>query len=211
MLIVFEGIDRCGKSSLSVEFQKYLNTEYSDGKGGVTLDSHLGAFVWTKEPSFTTDEADRLNSKEMVDQYKREALFFESRVGHQDFLINHNIVCDRYVWTGMAYSNVFSPGCFEFARELYQNKNLFIQPDLYVYVTAHIDTCLKRDPTLSQETLLSLHKAFEMCYDGITDRGIPILTLDNEPHAEDPAESLQISLDKLKKDFKVHLSITKKI
>ena len=45
MLIVFEGLDKVGKSSLSVEFQKYLNIEYSDHKGGVTIDPQLGPFV----------------------------------------------------------------------------------------------------------------------------------------------------------------------
>lgn len=209
--IVFEGHDRCGKSSLSVEFQKYLNTEFSDGKGGVTLDPQLGPFVWTKEPSFTSDEADRLNSKEMKNQFQREALFFESRVGHQEFLKTHNIVCDRYVWSGMAYAKVFSPECFKFARELYMNKKLFLQPDLYIYVNAHMDTCLKRDPSLNRDTLLEIWKAFELCYDDLDEIGIPIITLNNDDHTNDPVTSIQMSLDKLKVDFKKYLEVTGKL
>ena len=208
--IVFEGTDKAGKSSLSVEFQKYLNTEYSDHKGSVTIDPQLGPFVWTKEPSFTSDEADRLNSKETNNQYKREALFFESRMGHQEFLRTHNIVCDRYVWSGMAYARVFSPGCYEFSRELYRNKNLFLQPDLYIYVNAHIDTCLKRDPSLNRDTLLEIWKSFEICYDDMEEMGIPIITLNNDDHSNDPVVSMQISLDKLKADFSAHLKLVGK-
>lgn len=109
MMIAFEAPDKCGKSTLSVEFQKMINKEFYDGNGGVTIDAQLGPFVWTKEPSFTSEEADRLNSlKDLKNQYKRELLFFESRVEHQDFLKKHNIICDRYAWSGMVYAKVFS-------------------------------------------------------------------------------------------------------
>ena len=147
----------------------------------------------------------------MKNEYKREALFFESRVGHQDFLKSHNIVCDRYIWSGMAYSRVFSSGCFEFARELYQNKNLFKQPDLYIYVNAHIDTCLKRDPTLNQDTMLELYKSFELCYDNIEELKIPIIVLNNEDRDPDPVKSMQMSLDDLKVKFKEHLKLVGKV
>lgn len=211
MLIVFEAIDKCGKSTLSVEFQKMLNTEYSDGKDGVTLDPALGPFVWTKEPSFTSAEADELNNlKDLSAQYKRELMFFESRVQHQDFLKSHNIVCDRYTWSGMVYAKVFSPGCYEFAKELYRSKKLFIQPDLYVYVNAGIDVCLKRDPSLDMDTLLELWKAYEIVYDDLEKLDIPIITINNEDRSDNKEESIQIVLKELMDKFKAHLELVKK-
>lgn len=211
MFICFEAPDACGKSTLSVEFQKMLNTEFYDGKGGVTLDSNLGPFVWTKEPSFTSEEADKLNSiQDIKNQYKRELLFFESRVGHQDFLKKHNIVCDRYTWSGMVYAKVFSPGCYEFVRQLYRSKKLFIQPDLYVYVNAGIDVCLERKPTLDRDTMLELWKAYELVYDDVEEIGIPIITLNNEDRSSNKEDSIKLVLGELMTKFKDHLKLVTK-
>jgi thymidylate kinase len=208
MFIVFEGVDRCGKSTLSVEFQNWLNTEYLDNIGGITLDPELGPFVWTKEPSFTSAEADELNNlKDLSAQYKRELLFLESRIQHQDFLKQHNIVCDRYTWTGMVYAKVFSPGCFEFVKELYQSKKLFIQPDLYIRVNVNINTCIKRDPSLNMDTLLELWKSYELTSKVIEEMGIPILNINNEPRSENPDESIQLVLKELTDRFKAHLEL----
>jgi thymidylate kinase len=212
MLIIFEGIDRVGKTTLSVEFQNYLNTEFSDGKGGVTLDPTKGPFIWTKEPSFTTAEADRLNDlKDSSQQYKRECLFFESRISHQSYLKTHNIVCDRYIWSGMVYARVHSPGCYEFVKELYQSKKLFIQPDLYIYVNAGIDTCMKRDSTLNMDTMLELWKGYELVYDNIKELDIPIITINNEPISDNQEDSVQRVLQDLVKMFKDHLKLINKI
>lgn len=212
MFLVFEGIDKCGKSTLSVEFQNYLNTEYSDGKGGITIDPGKGPFVWTKEPSFTTTEADRLNGlKDPSSQYKRELMFFESRMGHQSFLGKHNIICDRYVWSGMSYARVHSPGCYEMLRELYQSKKLFIQPDLYVYVNTGIDVCLKRDPNLDMNTLLELWKSYELVYDNIKEINIPIITINCDDRSNDQEESVQLVLRELAERFKAHLKLVNKI
>ena len=212
MLIVFEGIDRTGKTTLSVEFQNYLNTEFSDGKGGVTLDSSLGPFIWTKEPSFSTAEADKLNDlKDPSEQYKRECLFFESRILHQPYLKAHNIICDRYVWSGMVYARVFSPGCYQFLKELYQSKKLFVQPDLYIYVNTGIDTCLMRDPSLNMDTMLELWKGYELVYDNIKELDIPIITINNEPRSDNQEDSVQLVLQDLAKTFKDHLKLIGKI
>lgn len=206
MFIAFEGIDRVGKSSLSVEFQNWLNTEYSDGKGGVTLDPALGPFIWTKEPSFTSAEADRLNGLRGLDnQYKRERMFFESRVSHQDYLKSHNIVCDRYVWSGMVYAKVYSPSCYYLLKELYKSEKIFALPDLYIYVDAGIDVCMKRDPSLNMDKMLELWKAYEMVYDDIDRLNVPIITIKSEPRSESQDESVQLVLKELTEKFKAHL------
>jgi thymidylate kinase len=172
--IVFEGTDSAGKSSLSVNFTQYLNKQYRDADGLLKTDPHFGDFLWTKEPMFTSEEADLLNSPGYMDEYKRERLFFESRLKHQKMLAGRNVVCDRYVWTGLAYSYKYSPGCFRFAKELYLSESMFIQPDLYIFVDTPPEICVSRDATLDLDNLRELYGAFNRTRDYIK---TPILTL----------------------------------
>jgi len=224
-LIVFSAPDRCGKTILSKKFCERLNKDYATtgvnypsfwsnipSCFGTTLNnisrSYLGPFVWTKEPLFTTEEADRLNTFSGPEhQLERELLFYESRLNHQEFLEQHNVVCDRYLWCGMAYAKVFSPKCYETYKRLYMNKRFFIQPDLYIYVNAHIDTVMKRDPSLNRDTILELWKAYETVYDDIEESKIPIITINNEPRSEDKEESINIVLDELMTKFNAHLRL----
>lgn len=64
LLVVFEGIDNSGKTTVSKELVKLFP-----------------GFSWTKEPTFSTEQADRLNSPECTDENYRESLFLESRLG----------------------------------------------------------------------------------------------------------------------------------
>jgi dTMP kinase len=147
MFVVFEGVDRSGKSTLSKELTKLLNRDRLEG------------YRWTKEPSFTSEQADLLNSGNILNEFERETLFYKSRVEHQEFLKQGNIICDRYIWTGLAYARMFSPKCFEFAKSLYTS-DLFIKPDLYIFVDTPIDTCLGRDSSLDRATLEGIRTAF---------------------------------------------------
>jgi len=178
MFIVFEGIDGSGKSTLSVKFAEYLNNKYRDEFGLLKIDPHLGDFVWTKEPLFTTEEADRLNSPEYKNQYKREALFFESRLNHQETIAGKNVICDRYIWTGLAYSTLFSPACLGFATELYLDTSIFIQPDLYIFVDTPVEVCYtRRDSEVPKDRLDGIRNAY------LATKGLlksPVLTVSNE-------------------------------
>jgi thymidylate kinase len=137
MFIAFEGIDRAGKSTLSIKFAEYLNSCKIDGL--LKLDPHFGDFIWTKEPSFSIEEAKLLNTPGYVDEYRRERIFFESRIRHQNYIIAKNIVCERYLWSGLAYAFKYSPNCFRFIKELYSSDVLFAQPDLYIFVDTPIE------------------------------------------------------------------------
>jgi thymidylate kinase len=162
MLICFEGLDRSGKTAMSSAFVQWLNTDYRDVDGTLLADPHLGDFIWTKEPTFTTEEADLLNSKESpLNEYQRERVFFESRVRHQELLATHNVVCDRYVWSGIAYATVYSPNCVGMIKELYMSEDLFAIPDLYVFVDTPPEVCYDRDPSLDLEIL----KRIKLGYD----------------------------------------------
>lgn len=167
MFIAFEGIDRAGKSTLSVKFAEYLNNDKIDGLlkldphfGDFSLPSPGGDFVWTKEPSFSREDANLLNSAEYLDEYKRERLFFESRLKHQTYIAAKNIICERYLWSGLAYSYKYSPNCFRLLKELYNSERLFVQPDLYVFLNTPIDICVERDPSLDSDIQRELYEAY---------------------------------------------------
>lgn len=175
MFIVFEGLDRSGKTAMSSSFVQWLNDEYRDGDGTLLADPHLGDFIWTKEPTFSTEEADLLNSPQSpLDEYQRERVFFESRSRHQEMLACHNVVCDRYIWSGVAYASVFSPNCVGMVRELYLSENLFVMPDLYVFVDTPPEVCYDRDPSLDLNTLNRIRKGYMECRPFIRN---PILTV----------------------------------
>jgi len=173
MFIAFEGIDRAGKSTLSVKFAEYLNNDKIDGL--LKLDPHFGDFsfphtsgdlihfgdfIWTKEPTFSTDDANYLNSSEYLDEYRRERIFFESRIKHQSYIAAKNIICERYLWSGLTYAYKFSPNCFRFLKELYLSEKLFIQPDLYIFLNTPIEICLERDPSLDPDFQGEIYEAY---------------------------------------------------
>jgi thymidylate kinase len=64
VFIVFEGIDGCGKTTLSKRF------------------AEIRTFIWTKEPRFSSEVADRLNLVDK-DTISREVEFLLDRVRHQ--------------------------------------------------------------------------------------------------------------------------------
>lgn len=184
MLIAFEGIDRSGKTTLSVNFAKILNSNFRDEAGLLEIDPHFGDFIWTKEPSFSTEESDKLNSPGYIDEYRRERLFFESRVRHQSMLAGKNVICDRYIWSALAYMKRFSPNCFRFGKELYLSDRLFTNPDLYVFLNIPPEICAQRDEGMDVDILTELSEAYESTKQYIK---VPIIEL---PHIEGEEEML---------------------
>lgn len=133
--IVFEGVDNSGKTTISKEIQKLMPW-----------------FTWTKEPVFSTEQADRLNSDEYKGKdAKREVLFLESRLSQQNLYRKKPCLLDRYLWTGIAYAKAFSPSIYSFAEALYMNHNIFKKPDLYIFMETPLETCYDREPALKKE------------------------------------------------------------
>lgn len=158
MFIAFEGIDRAGKSTLSVKLAEYLNSCKIDGL--LKLDPHFGDFIWTKEPSFSVEEAKLLNTPGYVDEYRRERVFFESRLRHQGSIAAKNIVCERYLWSGITYAYKYSHNCFRFLKELYSSEKMFVQPDLYIFLDTPVEICSERDPSLDIDIQRELQDAY---------------------------------------------------
>ena len=135
-LIVFEGVDNSGKTTIS----KIIAKKYPE-------------FKWSKEPIFTTEEADRLNSDEFKGKdAKREVFFLEGRLAQQEFYRNNIVLLDRYLWSGLAYAKAFSPSIYPFCQELYQNYRIFKKPTLYFFMDTPVDVCLSRRTPDSKET-----------------------------------------------------------
>lgn len=150
LFIVFEGIDGSGKTTLAKSLAKSKD------------------LIYTREPTFSSEEADRLNLKEK-DSIGREVEFLIDRIYHQDLLGGcwirrpgqvANIVCDRYIWSGLAYCHKYSPEIFDFVAGIY-NHSFFKKPDIYVFVDTPIEECMKRGKVQNQDELESLRKSYE--------------------------------------------------
>ena len=134
-LVVFEGVDNSGKTTVSKALAKILPS-----------------FRWTKEPVFTTEQADRLNSEEYRGKdAKREVLFLEGRLQQQKVYNSVPCLLDRYLWSGMAYAKAFSPSIYEFCKELYTDYNIFKKPDITFFMDTPLETCYDREPKLKEE------------------------------------------------------------
>lgn len=128
-LIVFEGIDGCGKTTQVVEFAKRLQKEYPDY-----------AIVTTAEPSkgcigrFLREEV--LSGKSALDAKTVTRLFAADREQHLlDIRLRDNCkaltVCDRYVVSNIAYQSLNNPELEQFVID--QNEQ-FEKPFLTVYL-----------------------------------------------------------------------------
>ena len=96
-----------------------------------------------------------------MDSAMREVEFLMDRIAHQEFLKeNENVVCDRYIWSGLAYCKVFNPSVFDFIKVLYHH-NYFRKPDLYVFVDTPPEICCQRRRIPAQfSNLVKLRNAF---------------------------------------------------
>lgn len=166
-LVVFEGIDNSGKTTLSKEVYRRVANDYlhvSDLLGqtyGADPDLTDMVWTWAKEPVFSTEQADKLNDpSNNMDYCDREILFLESRLSQQDTYHSYNTFLDRYVWTGMAYAKMFSNPLYDFCKKLYSNENIFKTPSLTIFVDTPVEICHEREPEVSIERLSGIRDAF---------------------------------------------------
>jgi dTMP kinase len=143
MFIAMEGIDGCGKSVMGKALAEDLN------------------FIYTREPTFTSEEADALNL-ESKNNIEREIEFAIDRIRHTNNVLRKwdDIICDRYIWTGLAYCSVYNPVAYPFAEALYKHK-FFVKPDVYIFIETPIEICFQRKQIQPKEHLKKILSAYE--------------------------------------------------
>lgn len=123
-LINFEGIDCCGKTTLSKMLASKLE------------------YVYSHEPGFSSATADKLNSN-IIDCWRREFYFMKDRIEHQSALNTTNVVLDRYILSGLAYAETFSPQTVPMMKSIYSMKDEFKEPDVVVFIDIAPEDAIK--------------------------------------------------------------------
>lgn len=207
LLIVFEGIDNSGKTSISQQVAGILKGDISAVSIEGTSEEFAKDFSyfiadprnrweWSKEPTFSTAVADKLNDpNNKIDEYEREVLFLTSRLERQPFYRAQSTILDRYLWSGLAYSQMFSPKVLDFAKRLYVSEDIFKKPDLTIFVDTPVELCHEREPEVSIERLSGIRQAYLDCKPYVSG---PIETITGEG---DLVTNTTAAMDIIKKYF----------
>lgn len=149
-LIVIEGIDCSGKTSLAKVVAQKMN------------------FNFEHEPTFSSTEADNLNFKKL-NAFQREFYFMLDRYKHQEKLRENNVILDRYRLSGAVYAAVFGPEALPMVHGIYGLKE-FKKPDMTIFIDMDPKDALKLNelkkgtpdynPKLNEKTLHILRDAF---------------------------------------------------
>ena len=128
-LINLEGIDCSGKSTIGKKIAEKLTTPDR-------------MWHYDHEPRFTSSEADSLNFNGL-DPWQREFYFVKDRMAHQPFLRHENVILDRYILSGLAYAETFSPQVVPMMKSIYFMPEEFIRPDVIVLIDTPPEEALK--------------------------------------------------------------------
>jgi thymidylate kinase len=177
-MMVFESIDGAGKTTLSQKMAEDLK------------------WFWTHEPTFSSEKADLLNLGSK-DEINREIEFAVDRIEHLQYLrtkIENNVVCDRYVWTGLAYCKRYNPKAFDFVKDFYLHP-YFQKPDWYVFVDTPVEICLDRiksrgDEKQTLENLKSIRQCF-LDVEPLISKGTKIIRIESIGKFEDLIEAIK--------------------
>jgi dTMP kinase len=136
--ILFEGLDRCGKSTQVENLVSYLELK---GEPCVSM----------KFPDRSTLVGQMINSYLLndieLDDRAVHLLFAANRWELSDKLCDYldkgiNVVCDRYSYSGMAYSSVSDKVSMEWCMKLEED---LPQPDIIFFIDITVDRLLDRE------------------------------------------------------------------
>ena len=173
-LIVLEGIDCSGKSMYAKMLAEHFNK----------IKFKSREWIHQHEPTFSSEDADKLNFSGM-DTWRREYYFMKDRMNHQVILNSSNTVLDRYILSGLAYAQVFSPEAIPMMKSVYSNAAEFMHPDLTFFVDMDPYNALAindsrkgtpdYNPKLTLETLEKLRAAFETHLQTMREWELPVM------------------------------------
>ena len=117
-LIVLEGIDCSGKTTIAKRLAKDLGYQFEH------------------EPTFSSEEADRLNFS-TLDCWQREYQFLIDRYNHQ-YKLKTNVILDSYILRGIVYAKTFgkepeSGWVSNMCRSIYSLQD-FRQPNFTIFI-----------------------------------------------------------------------------
>lgn len=178
--------------------KKFMVFESIDGAGKTTLSKRLAEqldWFWTKEPTFTSEQADSLNLNSK-DETGREVEFAIDRIKHISEIskLNKNIICDRYIWSGLVYCLKYNQKAFDFIKNFYLH-DFFPKPDYYVFVDTPPEICLERAKNRSENFSLSLDdlndlRRLYLETEKIMSKQSKIITIKNIGRVEDIVNSI---------------------
>jgi thymidylate kinase len=122
-LVVLEGIDCSGKSM----YAEMLTKRFNEKKFGNR------EWIHEHEPTFSSEQADRINFNKL-NPWQREYYFMKDRINHQKTLRENNVVLDRYILSGLAYAQTFSPEVVPMMKSIYKMSDEFVHPDLTIFI-----------------------------------------------------------------------------
>lgn len=193
-LLVLEGIDCSGKSLYSKMLAERLVKKFGEG-----------SWIHDHEPTFTSEEADRLNFAGL-DPWQREYYFLKDRINHQEKLRANNVVLDRYILTGLVYAQTFSPEVVPMCKSVYKNTSEFVHPDAIFFIDMDpmnafaINESRKGTPDynskLSFETLRKLRLGFLTHMSTMREWEIPVFTV--QPFFGDIEKTFEAILNVIK-------------
>ena len=145
-----------------------------------------GTWIHEHEPTFTSEEADKLNFG-ALDPWKREYYFMKDRMKHQTILRGCNVVLDRYILSGLAYAQIFSPEVIPMIKSIYSNHSEFVYPDAIFFIDMDpinalaINESRKRtteyNPKLTLDILQKLRMGFVSHLQTMREWELPVFTI----------------------------------
>lgn len=171
MFITFEGIDGCGKTTVSKLFFEKLKE-----KGEKS--------IWTNEPN--SDTKFGLDIRNVLKKHETELdvlteflLFYASRVEHINNVIipalkrGETVICDRYVHSSFAYQGAAGLSPFTMSDihravfgDFLLKKDTIIYPNIYpnivFWIDTDIDTCMSRSKKTDAKDMMP-REYYEKC------------------------------------------------
>lgn len=194
--LVIEGIDGCGKSSITRKLVRTMETNL--GKNiKLTFEPHdpscSGLFIrqvlmkkianipaWTLALAFAVNRADHCNREIQP--------FLEHDNGY-----NRIVICDRYYLSSLVYQ---STPDIDFEEIMHLNSSA-ITPDLTIYLTASSDTCYERmsirgdDKELFEVNLNETKQKYIEAIDFLISRGEKIITVEADGSMQETLSNIK--------------------